>query len=145
MDRRDEHNRIIHELHTDCYACGDRKDGIGLQFRQDGRGIAAEWLCDERFRSYPGIIHGGITATLLDSTMTNCLLEMGVVAVTAELNIRYYKPLEIGGTVVVSAEAAYARPTLFKVEAEVRQGEVLIAGAHAKFMQSNIWMEMTDV
>jgi len=134
-----------HSLHHDCYACGDRADGIGLRFQPDGDGVTAEWFCDKRYRSYPGIIHGGITATILDAAMTNCLLAKGIVAVTAELTVRYCNPLKIGTRAVVKAAITHTRPPLFQVGAEVLQDGSVVARAHGKFMLSDSWPEKDDV
>ena len=134
-------NDINHELHRGCYACGDKEDGIGLRFKPHGEGVIAEWFCDKRYESYPGIIHGGITATLLDSAMTNCLLINGIIAVTAELSVRYHESLRIDGTAIVKAVISYARPPLFRMEAEILQDGVLKAKAHAKFMLTDAWKE----
>ena len=41
------------------------------------------------YQSYPGTLHGGITSALLDAAMTNVLLSIGIVAVPAELTVRF--------------------------------------------------------
>jgi len=135
----------VGELHRGCYACGEREDGIGLEFIANADGVTAEWFCDERYASYPGIIHGGITATILDSAMTNCLLMKGIVAVTAELIVRYHEPLKIGRTATVNAVITDARPPLLRMEAEILQDGIIRAKAHAKFMQTDAWMEKDNV
>lgn len=127
-------------LHLGCFACGRGEDGLGLVFDSDGAGgVSAEWFCEERLQSYPGIVHGGIIATVLDSAMTNCLLAKDIPALTAEMQIEYKEPVRVGDTAVVRAWLTRSRPPLFMLEAEVIQNKTVRARAAAKFMRTDIW------
>lgn len=55
---------------------------------------------------HPGIVHGGLLATLLDEGLARCCFPAlpNKVAVTASLNVVYKKPVEAGQVVVVRAE-----------------------------------------
>ena len=125
------------ECHHRCFACGNNRVGLQLQFALDGKaGVVAEWKCSEDYSSYPGIIHGGIVATLLNAAMTNCLLLRGVSAVTAELNIRYRAPLRVGGCATVRASIVRARPPMYILSAEAVQDGGIVAIASGKFMMA---------
>ena len=133
-------------LHRGCFACGLGEDGLGLTFRRSGDdAVSAEWSCKEKYRSYPGIVHGGIVATILDSAMTNCLLVRGIPAVTAEMHIEYLRPLRVGETVTVSALLVRARPPLFILSARIGHGGQVTARATGKFMQADVWSDTKDV
>jgi uncharacterized protein (TIGR00369 family) len=95
-------------------------------------------MCDEKYQSYPGIVHGGVVATLLDAAMTNCLLLRGITAVTAELHVRYHRPVRVGDTVQVSAALLRARPPVFTLGAQLVQDGKVSASASAKFMRAEI-------
>jgi acyl-coenzyme A thioesterase PaaI-like protein len=41
---------------------------------------------------YTGLLHGGMTSTLLDAAMTHCLFMQGVQALTAELTVDSFHP-----------------------------------------------------
>jgi uncharacterized protein (TIGR00369 family) len=97
--------------------------------------VTARWTCPAGGESYPGIVHGGVVATLLDAAMVHALFARGVVARTGELRIRYRSPVCIGSPVVVRAKLANEGGRLFVLEAELRQGTSLCAEARAKFMQ----------
>ena len=130
----------IADLHQDCFACGACGDGLGLVFSRDGGdSVSAEWFCHERYQGYPGVVHGGIIAALLDSAMTNCLLGKGIAAVTADMHVEYLEPLRVGGMAVVRATLTRARPPLFLLDAVVVQNERTVAQASAKFMQTDVW------
>ena len=127
-------------LHHGCFACGYGKDGLALRFRQASEDtVTADWVCRPRYRSYPGIAHGGILATVLDSAMTNCLLARGVPAVTAEMRVQYLAPLRIGETAKVSASLVRSHPPLFILEARIIHDGSVIAMATGKFMQADVW------
>ena len=124
--------------HPHCFACSDPVDGgLGPHFHVDlDGGVTARWTCPVGGESYPGIVHGGVVATLLDAAMVHSLFARGVVARTGELRIRYRSPVCIGSPVVVRAKLANEGGRLFVLEAELRQGASLCAEARAKFMQA---------
>ncbi|MHC9540070.1 MAG: PaaI family thioesterase [Vulcanimicrobiota bacterium] len=126
------------EEHLSCFACGRKNDhGLRLHFIQETDGsVAAEFLCDEAFQGYEGTIHGGITATILDSAMTNCLLMKGVTARTARLNIRYHDRVVTGraGRVVTVLKRKIRNAYL--LNAWFYQGERLCAEARAVFIKT---------
>lgn len=133
-------------LHHDCFACGPGSGGLGLAFDRDGPDtVRAEWFCDERYQGYPGIVHGGIIATILDSAMTNCLLAKGISAVTAKMQVDYAEPLRVGSTVMVRASLTRSRPPLFALEAEVIRDEAVCARAAARFMRRDVWSDTSNV
>ena len=133
-------------LHRDCFACGHGEDGLGLTFDRSGSDtVSAEWFCDERYRSYPGIVHGGIIATILDCAMTNCLLMKGISAVTADMHVKYREPLRVGGMVTVRASLVRSRSPLFMLDAEVIQNGAVCARATAKFMRADVWSDTSHV
>lgn len=124
--------------HPRCFACGEPADGgLGLRFavEADG-GVVARWECPAGGEGYPGILHGGLTATLLDAAMTQALFARGIVARTGELTVRYRQPVVLGGAATVRARLRRSLGPLFELEAEVRQGASLCATARAKFMRA---------
>ncbi len=133
-------------LHNDCFACGHVNDGLGLVFDQSGVDtISSEWFCESRYHSYPGVLHGGIIATILDCAMTNCLLMQGIAAVTADMHIEYRKPVRIGSVATARASLLRSRSPLFILEAEIVQDEQVRARASAKFMRADLWSDISHV
>ena len=58
--------------HARCVLCGSENPlGFRLRFQvREDRSVQVSFQCNELFQSYPGIIHGGVVAALLDAAMT---------------------------------------------------------------------------
>ena len=123
--------------HPRCFVCSpENPDGLKLRFRVQADGsVVAFFPCRSPYQSYPGTLHGGITSALLDAAMTNALFSIGIVAVTAELTVRFVAPvsLERGAVVVGTIEKTSSHP-LYYVRAELQQDRKPLARASAKFL-----------
>jgi uncharacterized protein (TIGR00369 family) len=122
--------------HPHCFACSPvHPAGLRLRFEPtpDG-GVAARFDGRERHASYSGTVHGGLVATLIDSAMCNCMFSWGYEAMTAELVVRYRKPVAIGQPVIARARVTRDLHPLFYLEADVTQEGEIRAAATAKFM-----------
>jgi uncharacterized protein (TIGR00369 family) len=110
---------------------------LGLEFsvRDDGS-VEARFEPEQRFQGYPRMLHGGVTSSLLDAAMTNCLFAGGIVAVTAELNVRFRHPIDLESPMRIRAWVLRSQPPLRVLEAEIRQGASVKARGRGKFMQS---------
>ena len=124
------------EAHPDCVSCSAASPlGLGLKFlvREDG-GVEFTFPCQEVYQGYPGLLHGGVTALLLDAAMTNCLFSKGKVAVTARLIVRFLIPVATDSTAVVRAWLTDFSPPLFVLKAELTQNGRVMASAAGKFI-----------
>lgn len=123
--------------HPHCIVCGrGRECGLDLRFalRDDG-GVKATFQCEARFQGYEGILHGGVTSSLLDGAMTNCLFARGIVAVTAEMTVRFRHPIALDTPLTVSAHVTRSQMPLHIVEARIVQDGQVKARATGKFME----------
>jgi acyl-coenzyme A thioesterase PaaI-like protein len=75
-----------------CFACGD-DNPIGMHLddiRRDGDRVLATLHPRPEFQSYPGVLHGGLSATALDEVMGYAsILLAGIWAATATMEVRY--------------------------------------------------------
>jgi len=126
------------EAHPGCFICAtSHPGGLRLLFVPQGDGsVAAEFGCDSTYEGYLGVVHGGIVACLLDGAMTNCLFNLGHLAVTADLRVRFRHPLRTGQKAAVRAWLKRAASPLFVLEAQVTQAGQLKATAVGKFMKT---------
>ena len=123
--------------HPDCVVCSPTNP-VGLQLRPELRAdgsVEAVFPCDAAFQGYTGILHGGVTAALLDGIMTHCLFAHDVSAVTAQMTVRFRHPITIGTPVVAHARRKHSHSTLHVVEAELIQDGRVKATASAKFLE----------
>ncbi len=134
------------EIHKSCYACGKDGNSLGLSYNCIGdNSVYGEWFCNEKYQGYPGIVHGGIIAVILDSAMTNCLLKHGISAVTADLHIRYLKPVKINSLLRINASIVRSHSPLFILKSHIAIDNIIYALADAKFMESCDWSEPDNV
>jgi acyl-coenzyme A thioesterase PaaI-like protein len=130
--------------HPRCLLCGTPNIfGLNLEFRVRAVGlVSGEFSCRPVFQSYPKMLHGGITSALLDAAMTNCLFSLGVVAVTAELTVRYLSPVDLDCPVEVTGSLQSSNLPLYYMIAEMRQHGHVMAHAKAKFFETSTSAEI---
>lgn len=125
-----------------CFACGEKNPiSLGLKFKELSENkVKAEFIPAENHQGYDGIIHGGLTATLLDEAMAHVIGFKGIKAFTAELNVRFRKAIEIGEKLEIigyykkSKESSIA--VVHYTAAEIfDQNANLKAKAEAKFIE----------
>ncbi len=104
-----------------CFGCSSRNaSGLQLRWHEIARGIDADFVADDRFESYPGIVHGGIVATALDEVMGNAVIAVkNVVSVTTTLRIRYVSAVHVGRRYRVRATLASEAASTYRVRGEI--------------------------
>jgi len=128
---------VAQSEHERCLICGASNPfGLKLRFRvADDRSVVGLFPCKEGLQSYPETLHGGVISALLDAAMTNALFAIGIVAVTAELSIRFLAPVVLnhGAVVRATVEETSYHP-LYNLRAELEQDREIRARATAKFL-----------
>ena len=83
-----------------CLVCG-MKNTLGLKaffYETENKELIAIFKPCEEHQSYPGRLHGGIAAAILDETIGRAILmhhEEEIWGVTAELKMRFKKPIPL--------------------------------------------------
>jgi uncharacterized protein (TIGR00369 family) len=116
-----------------CFVCGESNPaGLRLRFETDGKIVHARFRPGAEHIGFKGVVHGGLTATVLDEIMVwACVVNTRQFAFCAELNVRYLQPLTPGAEVLVTGElVANRKGRIFEARAEVRtaSGELLAEG-----------------
>ena len=129
-----------------CFICGV-ENPVGLKLRiyeiEPGM-VESRYTAPPHFQGYPGILHGGIIATLLDAAMTNCLFAHGFVCLTGELKVRYYHPVNIGKAAHTHAWLERSAHRLHYLRAELEQDGVIKAAASSKFLETDTAIRRDD-
>ncbi len=120
-----------------CFVCGkDNPCGLKLSFTLlDGK-ITSEFTPSELHQGYKDITHGGIITALLDEAMIQAALAGGASPVTAEINVRFRKPLIAGEQSHIEAEILKKGTRLIEARARLTSpatGDVIAEG-HAKLL-----------
>ena len=124
--------------HRACLLCGDKNPwSLGVSFEPDGDGgVKTVFTPDLRLQGYDGMLHGGVSAALLDAAMTHCLFHRSVCAVTAELRVRYPHPVPMGRALELRARVTEARVPLYRMRAELTDGDAVLVWAQATFCET---------
>ncbi len=126
--------KISYEHH--CFGCGELNPfSLGLKFHQKGDEVYTDFIPEQRHQGYPGLLHGGITSTILDEVMSNSIAAIGLRALTARLEIRFRQSIPIGQK--LRAEGRITRKKSRTIDTEgfiyLEDGR-LAAEANARFM-----------
>jgi acyl-coenzyme A thioesterase PaaI-like protein len=127
------------EAHPFCFVCSASNPmGLALRYAPQADGsVRADFLGHGALEGYPGLLHGGVIAALLDGAMTNCLFTHGIHGLTVELNIRYHAGVSAAERTSLRAWMTDSSHGLFQLQAELAQGGVVKASAAGKFMLSH--------
>lgn len=91
-----------------CFGCGpNNPHGLRLTFRREGESVVTTWTPTRGLEGPPGILHGGLQATLCDEVAGWALVGLlGRMGFTTSMNVRYMRPVRIGHPVEVRAKIA---------------------------------------
>ncbi|MCD4775068.1 MAG: PaaI family thioesterase [Candidatus Aegiribacteria sp.] len=105
-----------------CFVCGERNP-FGLQLEpvgENGKGII-QWMPKKRHQGYAGVVHGGLISTLLDESMAYAAMSVAGFCATANISVRFMKPVLIERAVRIEAEMIEHRGKIIKLQASVFQ------------------------
>jgi uncharacterized protein (TIGR00369 family) len=137
--RREPGHNPVRPKRNYCFACGaDNREGLRLKFALDGAGkrFVSRFRLPRRFVGPPGHAHGGIIATILDEAMTKLNRLSNILAVTAEMQVQYLKPVPLRAALTVEGWELRVRGREHLRVAEITNeaGEVLARG-RGKFVE----------
>jgi len=81
-----------------CFLCGRQNPvGLKLDFYEDAEAgqVRVEFTVPDEYQSYPGVVHGGIVAAILDETSGRAVMLNGSddnLMATLRLTVRYRLP-----------------------------------------------------
>jgi acyl-coenzyme A thioesterase PaaI-like protein len=130
-----------------CFVCGlENANGLQAKFYTEAPGrVMVEWTAPEKYQGYPGFLHGGISAALLDEAAGRTILydDTTRLFVTMKMELRYRKPVPIGVPLIIRGElvrdrgrVAETRAAIYLPDGSVAvSAEVLIAETPAEVME----------
>lgn len=117
-----------------CFVCGvENPFGLKMKFYTIAPGVVeTHYTAHEHHQGYPGIVHGGIIASMMDEVMGRVFMgeENPRFMVTGELKIRYRKPVPIGQELTLRGEAVKDNGRIAKATGCIMasDGTVLVEG-----------------
>jgi acyl-coenzyme A thioesterase PaaI-like protein len=120
-----------------CFGCGPYST-IGLKMRfddlPDGT-VESRLTLAQPYQGWRGVAHGGIVALLLDEGMAYAAAGRGHLGVTAELTMRFRKPVPLGEPLIVRGGVLWERRGVLGIEAAVsREDGALLASGEGRFV-----------
>ncbi|HKJ79059.1 MAG TPA: PaaI family thioesterase, partial [Prolixibacteraceae bacterium] len=109
-----------------CFGCSPFNEiGLQLEFWEDDEEIIAKWEPRKSLEGWTGVLHGGIQASLVDELAGwVVLIKMKTSGVTAEMNIKYLKPVYISkGEITVKGKVVSVENKRAEIECSLFDGE----------------------
>ena len=119
-----------------CFACGPSNPyGLKLKIEVEPGGKSyVEFIPKREYEGYPGIMHGGITSTILDEIMVYACKSYGEDVVTAKIEVRFLKPVPIGKKLIARGKVVEKKGRAFITEGEITgEDGTLLAKAKGTF------------
>ncbi len=119
-----------------CFGCSpSNADGLRMRFRRRGERVHAAYTIPDRFHGAPGIVHGGLAATILDEISCAAAVFVGDrFVVTGELTVRYEHPCPVEQPIdVVARITDRTHPKYWVIEAEIHAGGERLVRSSGKF------------
>lgn len=120
-----------------CFVCGPKNPiGLKLDFHFNGKTIKTEFIPKKEHQGYLNIIHGGIISTVLDEAMVKLAIAMDMLAVTASMEIRLRKAVNVGEKITIEAKMLKITSKLLESSAKaVTENNVVVAEAKGKLVR----------
>ena len=132
-----------------CLVCGvDNDFGLKTSFYEtEHQELIAVFTPMIEHQSYPNVMHGGISATILDETIGRAIMmttDCNTFGVTVELAVRYKRPVPLGAELKVVSRITNDRGRIFEGTGELYlpDGKVAVE-AEGKYMKRNL-EQITD-
>lgn len=123
-----------------CFVCGQRNPyGLHLVFQVDGDSVVADFEPREEHQGFPGVIHGGIVASVLDEVLgrTSLLGQHPEWTMTGRLEIRYRRYVPYGRSLRVRARLTNERRKVLQSSAALTLSDdesIVLAEAQGTFL-----------
>ncbi|MBW2187218.1 MAG: PaaI family thioesterase [Deltaproteobacteria bacterium] len=118
-----------------CFVCGDdNAHGLHATFEVDKKNQSASchYTIPQQFQGWKNVAHGGILATLLDEVSIYACRSITCNVVTAELSVRYRKPVMVNTLLVLRAKIVETKKRYFLVESTIEVDGKVHASAKVK-------------
>jgi uncharacterized protein (TIGR00369 family) len=120
-----------------CFGCGRNNPiGLRLHFTKEGDTVKADYTPGKSYQGWPGLLHGGILACLLDEAMSHAAYTTGNTCLTASITIRQRQPVKLEMPLVVTAKITRQSRKLIETEGKVflKDGTIVAESTAKQFV-----------
>jgi uncharacterized protein (TIGR00369 family) len=120
-----------------CFACGsNNKHGLHMQVQRSDGKAETEMTLKKEHQGWQNIAHGGIVSTILDEIMAHAIATKVPGFVTAEIKVRYKKPVPIGEPITAFGRVENINSRIANAYSEIRTKDTdeLLAIGDSKFI-----------
>lgn len=121
-----------------CFVCGTGNTaGLQLELYHEDGVVTAEYVPKAEHSGYMDTVHGGIISAILDEVMVWAPWSAtGKMFFTAEMTVRFSKPLKTGTKATATGRIAKANGRLYFAEGELKDEDgTVYASATGKYVQ----------
>jgi acyl-coenzyme A thioesterase PaaI-like protein len=139
-------HKVLKKQHVSkmCFVCSEKNDfGLHAKFYEtNAKELVALNNSSEQHQGYPGRMHGGIAATILDETIARSISNgknEQIWGVTLELKTKFRKPIPLGQELKIVGRVISEGTRTFEGTAEIvlPNGEIAVS-AEGKYMKATI-------
>ena len=129
---------LPHAAQNRCFGCGEANPiGLHLEFL---RAKTGRWCAFQRFQDafegHPGILHGGMIATLLDEAMSKAVRAMGLTAMTRQMEVEFLRPVPSGTAIRIEGRVVRGEGRKHWTEARILNADgKILATAKGLFVE----------
>jgi 7,8-didemethyl-8-hydroxy-5-deazariboflavin synthase CofG subunit len=122
-----------------CFVCGTNNEiGLKIPMKESVKDHTCNftWTPGPAFQGYAGIVHGGILSTLMDEAMAHAVMNNQIMAVTADMRVRFTRPAPVGVPLKFVATRVGQRRNLHFARASVLLPDgTVLAEAEGRFAE----------
>lgn len=131
-----------------CFVCGrNNPRGLYMRFYDDGdKTVFSDYVVDEIYQGYPGVVHGGIVASMLDEVVgrVSMIEDHHHFMMTVKLEVKYRKPVPTQTPLRVEGRLERMSKRMGRAVGEIRLPDGSVA-AEASIVLASIPKEVLSV
>ena len=130
---------------NDCFVCGrNNPHGLYMTFYDNGEDeVHCQYTVAEAYNGYPGVVHGGIVATMLDEVIGRVAMigDHHHFMMTVRLQVKYRHPVPTDTPLHIVGRIVRLRGRIGKAVGEIRTGDGTVL-AEAELILADMPAEM---